>query len=520
MIPLVTNKQVRAVDSFAIEKLKFPSMLLMENAASSLLTILQEKNFLTNVPSTIGVLCGKGNNGGDGFALARKMAFLGHTVIVFHLANPNEFSSDAKKNYELLLACQKFYKTISVKRITKAADLTPLKKCTLLVDALLGSGSQGGLNGRLKDVVEKVNTLPTKKVAVDVPTGLNADTGWGETVFNADVTISLGALKRGLFFAKGYQCSGTVEKGSIGLGENFFQTKKILDFLVEKDDIKNFLPQKSKTLNKYSSGKVLLITGSKAYAGAASLSSLGAFKSGAGAVFLAVPSKLQSAIIKQVPETVLRFYGDNITDFLSLDHYSELKREIEKVDVIGIGSGLGRNETTLAFVRYFLKNNVNKKIVLDADALAALHNGFYKKLKLHNVIFTPHLGEFSALLGVAKENLETDILSFGRAFVKETKSILVLKGPRTITFAPDGKSYINSTGNEGLAKFGSGDVLTGMISSFLSQMHDSINAVVSAVYLHGAAADKLKNKKSAYGFSAKEVAAMVPLILKETNNAL
>lgn len=520
MIPLFTNKQVRAVDSFAIEHLNFPSLLLMENAASGLFSIISEKGFLSRTPQSVGILCGKGNNGGDGFALARKIAFDGHKVIVLYLTDKNNFSSDARTNYELLQKSTAVYKNILLKKIEGAKDVKLLRSSDLIIDALLGSGSVGELQGQIKEIIEIVNSFHAKKVAIDVPTGINADTGYGATIFKADLTISLGEFKRGLFLGDGYSSSGIVEKGSIGLGEKYFSNQPTEDFLVEKTDVKSFIPAKGKSLNKYSAGKVFLLTGSKSYGGAAVLSSSGAFKSGAGSVILAIPGSLQKIILQKRPETVINFYGEKETEYLSSEYYPSLKERITWADAVAIGSGIGRNESTIEFVHLLLRKHPNKKIVIDADAIFALRENGYKKFKLKNVVFTPHLGEFCSLINVDKNIVEKDLLYYGKEFVKETKATLVLKGPRTVTFTPDGKSYINPTGNEGLAKFGSGDVLTGMLVSFLAQIKDVRHAVLSAVYLHGAAADQLKKDKSAYGFTATDVANQIPFTLKELNNAL
>jgi len=520
MIPLFTNKQVRAVDSFAIEQLNFPSLLLMENAASSLFSLISEKGFLSRTPQSVGILCGKGNNGGDGFALARKIAFDGHKVTVLHLQDKNNFSSDARTNYELLQKSTAVYKNILIKKIDGAKDVKLLRSSNLIIDALLGSGSVGELQGQLKEIIEMVNSFHAKKVAIDVPTGLNADTGFGETIFKADLTISLGELKRGMFFGEGYSASGLVEKGNIGLGERFFAEEVGQDYFVERSDIKSFIPLKGKSLNKYSAGKVFLLTGSKGYGGAAVLSSSAAFKSGAGAVILAIPGSLQKIILQKRPETVINFYGEKETEYLSSEYYSSLQEKITWANAIAVGSGIGRNEATMEFVRLLLKNHPNKKIVLDADALHAIGKNGYRQYQLKNTVFTPHLGEFCSLINVEKNIVEKDLLYYGKEFVKETKAILVLKGPRTVTFTPDGKSYINPTGNEGLAKFGSGDVLTGMLVSFLAQIKDVRHAVLSAVYLHGAAADRLKKEKSAYGFTASDLPDQIPFTLKELNDAL
>ncbi len=521
MIPLFSNKEVRDVDSFAIEQLGFPSLLLMENAASSLFTIISEKGFLDKTrTSSVGILCGKGNNGGDGFALARKIALAGHKVTVLHLSDKKNLSPDASINYDLLLKSSSDYKNIKMKKYKNVRDINLLRSCHLIVDAILGSGTQGELRGDIKDIIETVNKFHAKKIAVDVPTGLNADTGYGETIFKADLTISLGGLKQGLFLGEGYVASGLIEKGNIGLGDRYLSGKLTKNFLVEQSDIKSFLPLKSRKLNKYSAGKVFLLTGSKGFGGAAVLSANGAFKSGVGAVVLAIPASLQKIILEKRPETVLNFYGDRTTEFLSPEHYPSLREKINWADSIAIGSGIGKDEATREFVHLLLKNHPNKKIVIDADAIQAFSKNIYNKFQLKNSVFTPHLGEFCSLIGEEKTTVEKDLLYFGKEFVKVTKAVLGLKGPRTIIFTPDGKSFINPTGNEGLAKFGSGDVLTGMLASFIAQIHDVKLAVLSAVYLHGLAADQLKGKKSAYGFTPRDLADQIPFTLKEINDSL
>lgn len=502
MIPLYTTSQIRSVDAYSINHLKIPSIVLMENAARSICEILSTK-FELNGNSRIAILCGKGNNGGDGFAVARHLLNLNCCVKVLHFFAPEEFSPDTKTNFDILKKMKS--DSLHMIRFRSKASFNAIRDCNFVIDAMLGSGSKGELREPYSSAVDFVNFLHAAKIAIDQPTGLDADTGFAYSVFHADCTITLANFKRGLFFSKGYEICGEVLCGSIGTDDSLFSKLNVEEYLVEPEDVQAALPKKNKALNKYSSGKTLSIAGSGKYPGAAMLTAVSALKVGCGASIIAFPNSIKSLIHKKYPELVSHHYNDNASEYFSIKNLYELEEKINWADCVAIGPGLGREAETEEGVHQILNRFNDKFIVLDADALYFLRGRKYKHFDLTKKILTPHLGEFSLMLGIEKEEIEKDLLLYGRKFVRETQSHLVLKGPRTITFLPGGEAIINSSGNVGLAKFGAGDVLTGVIAGLLSQSKNLEDACIVGNYLHGLSADLLARKKSIYSFTASEV---------------
>ncbi|GIV45841.1 MAG: hypothetical protein KatS3mg036_0659 [Ignavibacterium sp.] len=358
-------------------------------------------------------------------------------------------------------------------------------------------------------IVNELNRINAIKVAIDVPTGLNADTGYGDIIFKSDLTITLGEFKKGLFVCKGYENCGEIILCEIGVGRDFFDSEFTNTFLFEPEDAYQFLPKRGKRINKYSAGKVLTIAGSFQYPGAAVLTAGSALYSGTGASVLVIPQSVKKFIHKKITELVVQSYGNDDCKFLTPEYYKALESKIKWADVIALGPGIGREEQTIEFVQKFIKKKDFKAAVIDADALFALKD-ILSKADLRKCILTPHLGEFSNLVNLPVEEIEKNIFEIGSEFAKQYKTILVLKGAPTITFTNTGDIIINSSGNNGLAKFGSGDVLTGMIAGFYSQSKNLKEAALLSAYLHGLTADILLNKKTELGIIATDLMKNIP----------
>jgi NAD(P)H-hydrate epimerase len=513
MIPLYSTKQIRHVDEFAISKLGIPGVVLMENASREIFQKIADRIEHLDSPK-IGFVCGKGNNGGDGFACARHFSNAGYEVVVIYLGTEKEMSEDCRFNFEILKKLALTNKKISLKKFISISSLNSLKHCRIICDALLGSGSQGALREPFLSIINYLNKLRSVKVAIDIPTGLNADTGYAENCFNSDFTITLGQLKKGLFFGDGYICSGEVEKGGIGIPNSFYDNFTPTEYLIEPEDALLGLPVKAKNLHKYSAGKVLTIAGSGSLPGAAVLTSTSALKIGAGASILCYPKSVRELVHKKLGEVVVKTYEDNGKEFLAEKNIDELREKIIWADVVAIGPGLGREKETQIAVISFLQKFHSKKSVIDADAVFALGNRRYKKLNLKNCVLTPHHAEFAALIGITNSELKKDILKYGKSFVKKTGTYLVLKGAPTIIFTPDGEALINTTGNPALAKFGTGDVLTGFIAGLISQTKEIESSIVTAVYLHSLAADVLTRKRTELDILASDIQNYIPQTIK------
>ncbi len=514
MIPLFSTNQVREVDDYAINQLGIPGLVLMENTSIQIFSYVLERTQHLKKRKRIGIVCGKGNNGGDGFAAARQFSNHGFSVCVIHIGIEEEMSPDCLSNFRYLSGLSKSNQEIFIKKYDSEKDLRYLADCDIILDAILGSGAHGRLKEPYNSIVSDLNKMKAYKVAVDIPTGLDADTGYAESVFNADLTVTLGELKKGLFFGDGYTSSGDIEKGNIGINDSFFDRFEAEEYLIEPEDVFNILPKKKKNEHKYSAGKVLTIAGSGSLPGAALMTAKSAFRVGAGASVLSIPRSVRKLIFKNISEVIVKAYDDDGKEFLSELNFSEIDERLDWADAIAIGPGLGREEQTQQAVNEILKRKSNKKFVIDADAVFALNAGRFRNLNLKNSILTPHYAEFSNLIGIETSELKKDTLLYGKEFVKETGAYLVLKGAPTIIFTPSGEALINSTGNPGMAKFGTGDVLTGTVAGFLSQLKDLEKAAITGVYIHSLAADLLIKDYTEFGFTATDIIKKLPAAIK------
>ncbi len=516
MIPLYSTAQIRKIDDYAINKLGLPGIVLMENASREIF----EKIISSFVFNSIGFVCGKGNNGGDGFATARHFVNAGYKVKVIYLGNQNEMTHDCRMNFSVLKKMEKSHSNLLITKYNFIKTLSSLKNYDLICDALLGSGAKGKLREPFLSIVHSLNRMQKFKVAIDIPTGLDVDKGYGEDIFHSDLTITLGGFKKGLFFGDGYSHAGEIEKGSIGISNNFLESLKTTEYLIEPEDALIGLPKKAKNIHKYSAGKVLNICGSESFPGAAVLTSKAALKIGAGASILAFPKSIRNLIQKKLGEVVVQTYEDENNGFLLEINVDELLPKIKWADVVTIGPGISRSEQTQNAVIKVLRGRNFKNIIIDADAVFALNKSRYKNINLKNSVLTPHMGEFADLIGISVSKLKQDVLKYGHNFVKRTGAYLVLKGAPTIIFTPNGDALINSSGNPSLAKFGTGDVLTGTIAGLLSQQNDIEKAVVSAVYIHGLAADLLVASKTEYSLMAGELLNYLPNTINFLRNSI
>lgn len=511
MIPLYNTFQIRNLDTFAIKRLNVPGIVLMENAALEIYQCIIER--VDNI-NCVGVVCGKGNNGGDGYAVARHFSNAGFNIKVISLGTESDLREDCKTNFKILQKLSLQRKNLKIKSYKSLKDINWLKDCNVIVDAILGSGFSGELKEPYSSLVKSLNKISGFKCAVDVPTGLNADTGFGEIVFNSDLTVTLGEFKKGLFLGIGYQFCGEVILREIGIGRDYFDDINSDTYLIEPEDAYSSLPKRKKTVHKYSAGKVLSIAGSYKYPGAAALTSQSALVSGAGASILAIPESTKKLIHKNLLEVVVESYGNEKSKYFNDEALKALQQKIKWADVVAIGPGLGREVETIKAVQQFVLDKKFKFAVLDADALFALNKSFLEKVNLSNCILTPHLGEFSQMIGVKSKLIEKDILNYGKEFVLKNKCILVLKGAPTIILNPDGESFINTSGNSGMAKFGSGDVLVGILAGLLSQNRSSESAAIAGVYLHSLSADLLLPEKPISNYLASDIMNNYPSTVK------
>lgn len=514
MIPLYTSQQVREADSFAINTLGIPSIVLMENAARSLYSEIMQSVDDSLENKNVGIVCGKGNNGGDGFALARHFMINDYVVKIISLGAEEELKGDALTNFRITKNLIVEYPSSRLTVYENAKDLSQFDDCALIIDAMLGTGSRGDLAEPYKEIVERLNQFAAYKVAIDLPTGLDLENSAGEIIFNADLTVTLSEYKTGLFYGKGYVNCGKIAKGTIGIGNEYYNKLTITDYLIEPEEAFYGLPAKSLDQHKYSAGKVLVIAGSGKLPGASFLTANAVLRSGAGSSVLAFPKSIKILAQQMLDSATVISYEDSGKEFLSDVNVKGLEEKINWANVIAVGPGLGREETTKNAVIEILRNHKSKKIVIDADGITALGNDEYKKLNLKGKVLTPHHKEFADMVGIALDELEKNLLKYGKNFSTENGCYLVLKGAPTIIFNPAGETFINTAGNPGLAKFGSGDVLTGVIAGFLAQSDDIEDALISAVYIHSLAADLLLEEKTEYGYTSEDLIEEIPNAIK------
>lgn len=511
MIPLYNTSQIRNLDSFAIKRLHVPGAVLMENASIGIYETILENvdNFCS-----VGFICGKGNNGGDGYAVARHFSNAGYDVKVISLGLEKNLSDDCKVNFNILKNLSFQRKNLKLKYFKSLKDINWIKDCEIIVEAVLGSGFTGELKDPYSSVIKSLNKISAFKCAIDVPTGLNADTGSGDVIFKSDLTVTLGEFKKGLFISKGSEFCGKVILKEIGIGRDYFDEVGTDTYLIEPEDIFLSLPERKKSVHKYSAGKVLSIAGSYKYPGASVLTSKSALIAGAGASVLAIPENSKKLVHKNLLEVVVESYGNEKTRYLNHDGLNSFQQKIKWADAVAIGPGLGREVETLNALKSFLTEKKYNYAVIDADALSVLDKSFLARIDLSKCILTPHLGEFSSMIGIDSFQIEKDILSYGKEFSVKNKCILVLKGAPTIIFNSQGEAFINTTGNSGMAKFGSGDVLTGIIAGLLSQNSNLEDAAINGVYLHSLSADLLLTEKPISNYLASDIMNNYPTAVK------
>ena len=503
---VLNTQQMREADRRTIDDIGIPSVVLMENAGRQAVAAM-EAAFDDLVLSRVGVLCGRGNNGGDGFVVARTLIQRGIETAVFLLGSVAEVRGDARTNLEILGRIG-----LTVVEITNAQEwelhFTEISECDLLVDAMLGTGFNGQLGGLLETVVADVNGLPIPVVAIDLPTGLSADSHEvpGEAI-EATMTVTLAAPKLPLVLPPADTHGGDLVIADIGIPHPIVDDIDGPHIeLLTRDRMRELVPARAAESHKGDFGRVLVVAGSLGKTGAAHLAALGAVRSGAGLVTIATPRSCVPIVAAMAPEYMtepLEETASGTIDFAALDRLLDIK-----ADVIAVGPGMGQDPSTAAFV-LGLVERAGVPLVLDADALNAFAGDPERLMGRDgvDVIVTPHPGEMARLLNVSIEAVQNDRLRFASEFAASHRVHVVLKGHRTIIACPENRTFINLTGNAGMATGGTGDLLTGMIAAWFAQLLDAEAACSLAVYLHGTAGDLAEADEGDVALTASDVAA-------------
>lgn len=517
MLPIVTAAQMAAMDRFTIDRIGIPGAALMESAGRGVVeTILEHP--LTSESSRYVILCGKGNNGGDGFVVARYLnEIVGDEgfVSLFLCGCLDSLKGDCRT-----MACAAIECGVDIQEIRDDDDLKMLAgalvSCDCVIDALLGSGAGGAPRGMIASVVELLAEFDMPVVAVDCPTGVDMDNGFVHpTSVSADLTVTFGAEKIGHRFYPGRESCGKVEVVDIGIPGMAEDEADICLYLAEEFDICEMLPERPADSHKGDYGRVAVVGGSRGFTGAAVMACESALAAGSGLVSAAVPSSLNSIFETKLTEAMTRPVDDSAAPGgFNPGAVEELAAWFnEGFDAVALGPGLGAGDSAAEFARKLLKK-LEIPLVLDADGLNAFA-GRANELTLCGfpLVVTPHPGEMSRLSGLKLQEIKKNPLEVARSFAAQHCCVTVLKGAPTIIADPSGFTVINPTGSQALAKGGSGDVLTGLILSLIGQGATAFDAAVIAVYVHGLAGDIARESLGLRGVLASDIIEAVPAAL-------
>ena len=473
---------------------------LMEAAGCGVTQVLE--NLLGGFQNRrIVILCGKGNNGGDGFVVARHAAQNGATVQVFLAASPTDIQGDARINLDRLPP-----------DIVKSADdieavQQALANADAVCDALLGTGIQGSARGIYTDLINALASAKCPIIAVDVPSGLNADTGQIEgPCAAATCTVTFALPRIGHFFYPGRTYCGRLHLFDIGIPDSAIQGENLNTYLIDNRHCISLLPHRAPDAHKGDCGRVCILAGSVGLTGAAALTAKAALRGGAGLVTLGVPKSLNDILETKVTEAMtLPLPEVKKARCLSLRARSEIQRLFQKAQCVALGPGLGTHRETIALIRRLLHDLICPAVI-DADALNALA-GNIETLQSCPVplVLTPHWGEFARLTKNNIADIRKNPIAAARKFASEMGVTIILKGAPTIVATPKGEAYINPTGNAGMATGGSGDVLTGLLAALIGQGLNVSDAARLAVYLHGLAGDLASKTTGQLGLIASDI---------------
>ncbi|MCZ6679994.1 MAG: NAD(P)H-hydrate dehydratase [Candidatus Poribacteria bacterium] len=508
MMKVVTAQQMRQIDQHTIEDIGIAGVVLMENAGSAVVRAIRRR-----FPDCqhVGVVVGKGNNGGDGLVIARQLALTGQSVQVFLVSPPDRFTGDALTNLQIAQNLN-----LPIVQILSESDLERLKSqivsCDLIIDAIFGTGLRGAVRGYIGDVIECLNDTTCPIVAVDLPSGLEADTGMAEgACIQSTYTVTMGLPKRGLLIHPGAALTGQLEVAEIGFPPSVIDAQDIQVNWTQPADAARWLPPRYTYSHKGTYGRVFVVAGSTGMTGAAALASEAALRVGAGLVTLGTPKSLNAILEIKLTEVTTLPLPETAEGSLALDAKSGILEFIERTSsILAIGPGLSQHPETVELIHSFLREN-DCPMVIDADGLNALSQSKELLPSLPpQTVLTPHPGEMTRLIGGTTAEVERDRIGVAQRFAQEYGVMLVLKGAPTVIAGGNGEVWINSTGNPGMATGGMGDVLTGMIAGLMAQEMPSYEAAVLGVYLHGLAGDIAAESVGQHGLMAGDVLDAVP----------
>lgn len=512
---IVTGTEMQTVDRRAITEAHIPSTVLMERAGEGIVRHLEEHCGPAR-GKTITILCGKGNNGGDGLVVARLLHRRRARVHVVLLTPITDLSRDAATMYRRLVqvagrtAIVRFRSTDQMRSLLASSDV--------LVDALLGTGLSSEVTGTYREAIELMNAAGKPVIAIDIPSGLHADTGaiLGQAV-RATVTMTCGLPKLGLYVGAGIDQAGAILVVDIGIPTAYVDDLESRTLLLTSDSAFQALPERRLSAHKGTFGHAGIIAGSVGKTGAAALAARAALRIGAGLVTVATPSSVNDVLEAKLLEAMTLPLPETKARTLARSGLDRILAFIQARTAIAIGPGLSTHPETVELVQSLMKH-LDRPSVLDADALNALAGraSLLTECKTPPIL-TPHPGEMARLeTDATTQSVNADRIGTARRFARERGAFVVLKGARTVIARPDGLVAICPTGNPGMATAGTGDVLTGMIVGLLAQGVPPWEAACAATYFHGSAGDLAARQLGQAGMLASDLIAQIPYALQQT----
>jgi len=506
---IVTCAQMREMESIALDS-GISALRLMENAGSAAARCIRETLPVAGKRCT--VICGHGNNGGDGFVVARRLLESNAQVTVL-MACGSPGTTESADMFERLSSLR----PVIIDASQTQRSIIAIKSSDIIVDAVFGTGfREAVIEPRLTDLFEAINNSGAEIFSLDMPSGANADTGEiSGACIKACCTVTFGAPKTGQFVFPAATFCGRIATVGIGLPESSFTLHNLSVELPDKDLIAGMLPKRAIDSNKGNYGNVLCLCGSLGMAGAAYLAAMGALRCGAGIVTLGVPQSVYLPIASKLNECLVYPLAATPAGSFAYSNLEAIQEMAKKTSVMLLGCGLSLNEETKSLVRDIV-GSLSCPIILDADGINAFegHIDLLRTSKAE-LILTPHPGEMSRLCGKPIAEIQRNRLDTAREFAKEYGVTLVLKGANTVVAAKDGRAFINPTGNPGMAKGGSGDILAGMTAALTAQGIEPVKAACCAVFIHGLAGDLCAEKLSQYGMLPSDMLMEIPQIFRD-----
>lgn len=508
---VVSAYEMREIDRRSIEEYGLPGAVLMENAGHAAADAIEDVCLEEGVDRVL-VVAGKGNNGGDGFVVARHLVNRGIDTTILLIGKMADVKGDAKINLDIANKMG-----IEVRESLMDIPLVEeeIRSAGLLVDALLGTGLSHDVEGFYAEVIDAINMSDSPIVSLDIPSGLDASTGrvLGTTV-EADMTVTFCLPKIGCIIHPGAEYVGDLILADIGAPFDLLEDRDLKTSLILKEDAAELLLPRDEDSHKGSYGHLLVVAGSIGKTGAAVLAADAAMRGGAGLVTLAAPASLNDILESKLTEVMTEPVAEEKDGFFAKEAASNILEKLESKSALVLGPGISRQDETGQMLIQIL-GNLSIPAVIDADAI--WHLAGAKELiqdSKASLILTPHPGEMARLLGISPAEVQADRIGTSRQFAAEYGCYLVLKGARTLVVAPSGEVFINTTGNSGMASAGTGDVLAGLIGALLCQGCSPLESAIAGVWIHGTAGDKAADEKGEAGLIASDIIEKMPEVMK------